>query len=151
MKPNDEEKKEFKPKEGERILVGEVKYAIHHERIFLYVDRNGLCVCVHHEDAEIYNSGSSQFRVVVWTYAKPIPPKLPEFIQGDPIIVWMYNNRKTKWLRIVHSVVNDGSVKCFHTGPIYDPESRPIPYSCYKPLPDHDYGGRDVWGSEDKK
>jgi hypothetical protein len=145
------EKKEFNPQEGDRILVGLTKDRIDCERIYIHTDRRGTFVCVEDGFEKLYLDNAKNYRAISFPYAKPMPQKLPEFIQGDPVVVWIYGNRNAKWLRIVHSVSEDGSIKCFHTGTIYDPESRPIPYSCYKPLPNYDYGGRDVWGSEDKK
>jgi hypothetical protein len=73
------EKKEFNPQEGDKILVS-VDRSLLLPRIFLYMDRHGRCACVHSDDEEIYNNGSLLFRVVIWPYAKPLPPKnlLPE-------------------------------------------------------------------------
>jgi hypothetical protein len=144
------EKKEFNPQEGDKILVS-VDRSLLLPRIFLYMDRHGRCACVHSDDDEIYNNGSLRFRVVIWPYAKPLPAKLPEFVQGDPVIVWDLGGRKL--IRIVCSVTEDGKVECYHEGSFESvpPYLMPIVWCNYKPLPGYDYGGRDVWGSENKK
>jgi hypothetical protein len=140
------EKKEFKPEKGDRILVG-VDRSLMVSRIFLYMDRHGRCACVHSDDEEIYNNGSLRFRIVIWPYAKSLPPKLPEFIEGDPIIVWRTCDG-VKFLRVVDRVLESGSVKCFGDGALSRIKGN-CTWENYNLLPGYDYGGRDVWGSED--
>jgi hypothetical protein len=81
---------------------------------------------------------------------KEPPPKLklPEFIEGDPVIVWDFGGRK--FIRIVCSVAEDGRVECYHEG-LFESKSpylMPITWNNYKPLPNYDYGNRRVWGVE---
>jgi len=141
MKPSDEEKKEFKPQEGDRILAS-ADLSLFASRIFLYMDRHGRCACVHSDDEEIYNGGSLRFRIVIWPCAKPLPPKLPEFIQGDPVIVGV-DDKSTERIRVVHSVTEDG-IKCFWDG-LLNSWVTPILHHHYKPLPNYNYGRRNVF------
>jgi hypothetical protein len=71
---------------------------------------------------------------------------LPEFIRGDPVIVWVCD-KNTERIRIVHSLAEDG-IRCFWDG-LLNSWMPPILHQHYKPLPNYDYGGRNVWGSED--
>lgn len=142
------EMNEFNPKEGDWVIVGMTADSLCNERIFAYKNKHGSYMCVHGDDGEEYIQGCC-FRVTPWPYAKPLPPpKLPQFIEGDPIIVWVHD-KSTERTLIVHSVTEDG-IKCFWDGRI-DPYAMPLLYPCYKPLPNYNYGNRKVWGSEDNK
>jgi hypothetical protein len=133
------EKKEFNPQEGDRILVG-VDRSLLLPRIFLYMDRHGRCACVHSDDEEIYNNGSLRFRIVIWPCAKPMPPKLPEFIQGDPVIVWGASGKEH--IRIVDSTTEDGHLMCYNKGRF---SGSTTGYSHYKPFLGYNYGRRNVF------
>ena len=137
---------EFKPEEGDRILVGN-KRPLLSERTFVYINRHGRYMCVHIGDEKIYNGNKRGFfRVAPWLIAKP---KLPEFIQDDPIIVWNEEaHESSECIRIVHKITEFGAI-CYCSGALEGPESQPWPN--YKPLPNYDYGDRKVWRSEDKQ
>jgi hypothetical protein len=139
-------KKEFKPKEGDRILVGISKDRIDNEITYLYTDKHGRFICVHPACEKKYRVGDECYAVQVWPSAKPLPPKIPEFIDGDPIIVW--DEKSNYYIRIVHKITGS-EVICYCSGAMAGPLSPP--WQNYKPFPGYDYGGRDVWGSEDKK
>jgi hypothetical protein len=144
---------EFKPKEGDRILVGNTEPLVS-ERIFLYIDRHGRYMCVHANDEKIYNGNQiGSFRVIHWLLAKPLTPKqkLPEFIDGDPVIVWGPDGKEH--IRIVYDVIENGSVRCYPEGEsqLEHTDFIRITWSNYKPLQNYYYGNsRRVWGSEDK-
>jgi hypothetical protein len=142
---------EFKPQEGERILVGHTAGRIEHERIYVYTDKQGRFVCVEDGFEKYYLNNLANYRSISWPYAKPMPPKLPEFIDGDPIIVWDLGGMKV--IRIVCGVEEDGNIKCYHDGSFESvpPYLMPIVWPNYEPLPNYDYGDRKVWGSEDNK
>jgi hypothetical protein len=147
---------EFKPEEGDRVLVGWVEDEVDNERIYLYTNSRGKFVCVYEGDEEAYKKNKTNYTVITtWPYIKPLlpppKPKLPEFIDGDPIIVWDSGGRKG--IRIVCDVIEDGSVGCYHSGAFESepPHLTPIIWSNYKPLPNYNYGDRKVWGSEDDK
>jgi hypothetical protein len=74
------EDKEFKLKEGDRILVGWVEDEIDSERTYLYTDRAGRFVCVESTFEKEYQRGVDTYTVVAWPYAKPPLPKklIPE-------------------------------------------------------------------------
>jgi hypothetical protein len=141
---------EFKPKEGDRILVGGSKTTIDKERIYLFTDRYGWFVCISYGMEEKYQDGKGRYQVAIWPCAKPLPPKLPEFIEGDPVIVWGGHNGSTKFLRVVDEVLKTGHIKCFGNGATSEACGF-CSWGHYKPLPNYDYGGRKVWGSEDNK
>jgi hypothetical protein len=130
---------EFSPKEGDRILVGNTEPLLS-ERIFLYIDRHGRYMCVHANDEKIYDGNKiGSFRVIHWLLAKP---KILEFIDGDPVIVWRDSSQE--YVRVFHSYADDGGVECYTEYP------KTYTWSNCKPLPNYDYGVRKVWGSEDK-
>jgi hypothetical protein len=143
------EKKEFDPKEGDRILVGWTEDKIDYERTYIYTDKRGKFICVDSANEAQYRKGN-YYVAQSWLCAKPLPPKLPEFIQGDPIIVW--GGESAEYIRIVDHVDGNGNVKCFADGAFHNfPLTPSIDWSHYKPLLNYNYGSRDVWGSEDKK
>jgi hypothetical protein len=139
---------EFKPEEGDRILAAD-RPQLFYEHIFLYISNDGRYMCVYLGDEEIYNNGCGGFRVMPWRLAKPLPPKLPEFIERDPIIVWRTRGG-VKFLRVVEKMLESGSVKCFGDGAISKIMGN-CTWENYKPLPNYNYGDRKVWGSEDNK
>jgi hypothetical protein len=133
---------EFNPKEGDWILAGDGRFS---SRIFLYIGIDGRYVCVHEADEVSYQRGYEEFRVRAWPCAKPLPKKLPEFIQGDPVIVCEKGGRKL--IRIVYDVLEDGKIRCYRDGAFKStpPCSMPITWPNYKPLPNYVYGSRDVF------
>jgi hypothetical protein len=130
-----EKYKKFRPQEGERVLVSLSNSAVCEERIFVYINKAGIYMCVHVDDEDCYENGEGCgcFRVSGWTSAKPLPPKkLPEFIKGDPVVVWGPDG--TELIRIVDHVAEDCTVKCLTVG-----------WAHYRPLKNYDYGGRNVF------
>jgi hypothetical protein len=83
------------------------------------------------------------FRVIRFSYAGPLHP---EFAYGDPVIVWKYQGLEC--IRIVHSVAEDNSINCLNQGALLGTRYTPWPY--YRPLQQYDYGGRRVWGRDEK-
>jgi hypothetical protein len=142
------EDKEFNPKEGDRILVGGSKDRIDNKRIYIHKDKRGRFVCVDSAYEDQYKEGNN-YASSSWPYAKPLSSNLPEFIQGDPVIVWGPDD--IEYIRIVDYVGKNGAVKCFNGGELCNRISPPTGWAHYKPLTNYDYGGRNVWGSEDKK
>jgi hypothetical protein len=68
--------------------------------------------------------------------------KILEFIDGDPVIVWRDSSQE--YVRVFHSYADDGGVECYTEYP------KTYTWSNCKTLPNYDYGGRKIWGSEDK-
>jgi hypothetical protein len=135
----------FNPKEGDRILVGWSEDKINEERTYLFTDKNGMFFCVAYDYEVLYLEGKYKYHAVSWPYAKPLPSKLPEFIDGDPVVVWGASEKEH--IRIVDSTNEDGRLMCYSNGRF---SGSTTGYSHYKPFHNYDYGGRDVWGSEDR-
>ena len=136
----------FSPKEGDRILVGWVDDEIDNERTYLYTNNAGSFVCVESTFEKEYRKGADTYTVIAWPYAKPLPPKIPEFIKGDPVILDIDG---LEGIRIVNRVDEDGMIWCFPEGMLSGTHC--TPWNRYKPLPNYDYGNRKVWGAEDNK
>jgi hypothetical protein len=96
MKPNDEEKKNFNPREGDRILVGWEEDKISMERIHIYTDKHGMFVCADGNYEDEYRE-SKNYIAQAFPYAKPLPPKalLPpkERLKRIAQIIWDVDNR----------------------------------------------------------
>jgi len=139
-----EKYKEFKPQEGDSILVGWTEDKIDYERTYIYTDKRGKLICVDSAYEAQYRDGNN-YVSASWPCAKPLSPKkLPEFIKGDPIVVWGQDG--TELIRIVDHVAENGAVKCFNDGGFYNQPLTPsVGWAHYKPLPNYDYGGRNVF------
>jgi hypothetical protein len=134
------EDKEFKPKEGDRILVGWIGDQIDYERTYIYTDKRGKLICVDSAYEAQYREGND-YVAQSFPYAKPLPPKLPpEFVQGDPVIVCSASGKRH--IRIVDSTTEDGHLMCYSNGRF---SGSTTGYSHYKPFPGYNYGGRNVF------
>ena len=90
------EMNEFKPQEGDRILVGWFENEIDTERTYLYTNKAGRFVCVESTFEKEYRKGADTYTVIAWPYAKPLPLKVPapeERLKRIAQIIWDAANR----------------------------------------------------------
>ena len=111
---------EWKPKQGEEIMVWNNNEASAVKREFISMTKNGKRFICHSEDGAL---------AVNWDNAKPVPKKWYEMVSSEnPVLCWVEGKNTAKWIDcwVKDHVSKSGKEQPFKSGYLWYYEATPV-------------------------